>query len=113
MDQCSGVLSRDAEGMKLLGRRRDEGICVISKADESKVLAVCRVGGTTLQNPRNDGPLRRLRRVRRDQRHRLGAQTIGAGGRTSGLGRAERISAANLSRHVPAFANYGQAAHML
>jgi hypothetical protein len=45
MDQCSGILHRGAEGLRMGGGRGEgEGICVIRKADELKVLEVCRVG---------------------------------------------------------------------
>ncbi len=43
--ECFGILHNDTKGMRFGGgRNEDEGICVIKKTDESKVLAVCSIG---------------------------------------------------------------------
>jgi hypothetical protein len=43
--ECSGVLHEDQNGLHFGGGdQEDEGICVISKSQESKVLAICSAG---------------------------------------------------------------------
>ena len=43
--KCSGVLHQSREGIMFGGGKgEDEGICIVSKTEVSKVLAVCRVG---------------------------------------------------------------------
>lgn len=43
--KCSGVLHKDQDGLHFGGARGEgEGICVIRKSDQDKILAVCRVG---------------------------------------------------------------------
>ena len=42
LGECAGVLHRDQDGVRIGGGwGEDEGICVINKSDERKVLAVC------------------------------------------------------------------------
>jgi hypothetical protein len=44
-DQCKGILHSDQNGLRFGGGiGEDEGICVINKSEEAKVLAVCSVG---------------------------------------------------------------------
>jgi hypothetical protein len=39
---CEGILHRDGEGLRIGGGAgEDEGICLIGKADQGRVLAVC------------------------------------------------------------------------
>jgi hypothetical protein len=40
--QCTGILHRDKTGLKFGGG--DEGICIIKKDDESRILTACTVG---------------------------------------------------------------------
>jgi hypothetical protein len=45
--KCTGVLHKDKFGIHFGGGRgEDEGICAISKSEESKVLAICHVGSS-------------------------------------------------------------------
>jgi hypothetical protein len=42
---CFGILHRDQAGLHFGGSQgEDEGICVIGKSDEERVLAVCTIG---------------------------------------------------------------------
>jgi hypothetical protein len=43
LDQCWGVLSR-SQGDLVLTRLNDEGLCIVGKADESRVLHNCALG---------------------------------------------------------------------
>jgi hypothetical protein len=40
--QCTGILHQDKTGLKFGGG--DEGICIIKKEDESRILSACTVG---------------------------------------------------------------------
>jgi hypothetical protein len=43
--QCAGILHKDQNGISFGGGKgEDEGICVINKSEEKKVLAICSVG---------------------------------------------------------------------
>ncbi len=43
-DHCAGILHKDQNGIRFGGGRgEDEGICVIDKSEEKKVLAVCSI----------------------------------------------------------------------
>jgi hypothetical protein len=44
-DKCTGILHRDRDGLRFGGANGEgEGICVIRKSEERKVLARCSVG---------------------------------------------------------------------
>jgi hypothetical protein len=49
LEKCTGILHRDRDGIHF-GGARGEGICVISKSEERKVLARCSVGHLCIVN---------------------------------------------------------------